>query len=191
MDPAIFDSDIFITPLLWHLGSWSSLSPVKTYPLFTRLFGACSLESLKAQPLHRPGLRTRARLSTHTRGPFGPVSIGASLCPSEAYLGPGPALRSISSKSTEDICRLQMATHPVDFDSSSPDQPQTPLLPKSRPSPRQKMNFHKVLRWLGVVLLFVIVAKVLLLSFPKRQHRLSITHDFGIGFDLSPSYAYV
>ncbi|KAM0809505.1 hypothetical protein AB5N19_09849 [Seiridium cardinale] len=35
------------------------------------------------------------------------------------------------------------------------------------------------------------VAWVLLLSFPVKQHHLSITHDYGIGFDLSPSYATV
>ncbi len=58
-------------------------------------------------------------------------------------------------------------------------------------SARWKDVSQKVARALGILLLFVFVALILLLSLPKKQHRLSITHDFGIGFDLNPSYGYV
>lgn len=42
---------------------------------------------------------------------------------------------------------------------------------------------------IGVVLLFASTALVLLQVFPKKQHHFAISHDFGIGFDLSPAYA--
>ncbi|XDG03115.1 hypothetical protein ABKA04_002730 [Annulohypoxylon sp. FPYF3050] len=83
-----------------------------------------------------------------------------------------------------------MSTGPVDVESSSPNNPQIVAISESRPISR-KMKLPKASRCFGVILLFVFVALVLLLSFPKKQRHLSITHDFGIGFDLSPSYATV
>ncbi|RYC61158.1 hypothetical protein CHU98_g5054 [Xylaria longipes] len=83
-----------------------------------------------------------------------------------------------------------MSTGPVDFESSSPDQPQTATIPESR-SVRRRMKLLKAARYFGAILLFAFVAWVLLLSLPEKQHHLSITHNFGIGFDLSPSYATV
>ncbi|KAI8944087.1 hypothetical protein F4801DRAFT_260946 [Xylaria longipes] len=53
------------------------------------------------------------------------------------------------------------------------------------------MKLLKAARYFGAILLFAFVAWVLLLSLPEKQHHLSITHNFGIGFDLSPSYATV
>lgn len=88
------------------------------------------------------------------------------------------------------ISHPQMLTGPVDFQSSSPDQPQTAAISESR-SFELKMNLSKAARCFGAILLFASVVWVLLLSFPKKQHHLPITHSFGIGFDLSPSYAYV
>lgn len=83
-----------------------------------------------------------------------------------------------------------MSTGPVDVESSSPNDPQIVAISESR-SISRKMKLPKASRCFGVILLFVFVALVILLSFPKKQRHLSITHDFGIGFDLSPSYAYV
>ncbi|RYP86145.1 hypothetical protein DL769_000823 [Monosporascus sp. CRB-8-3] len=87
-----------------------------------------------------------------------------------------------------------MSTGPADFPSSSPDQPQGAALPESG-SAQRKMALPKAARcfarYFGAILLFALVACILLLSLPKKQHHLSITHDFGVGFDLSPSYATV
>ncbi|KAH9905505.1 hypothetical protein F4778DRAFT_730187 [Xylariomycetidae sp. FL2044] len=53
------------------------------------------------------------------------------------------------------------------------------------------MKLLRVARYLRVVLLFVVVASVLLFSLPKTKDHAEITHHFGIGIDLSPSYATV
>ncbi|KAI1420401.1 hypothetical protein F5Y12DRAFT_773157 [Xylaria sp. FL1777] len=53
------------------------------------------------------------------------------------------------------------------------------------------MRLQNATRCFGAVLIFAFMAWVLLLALPKKQHHLSITHNFGIGFDLSPSYATV
>ncbi|KAI1872859.1 uncharacterized protein JN550_003733 [Neoarthrinium moseri] len=53
------------------------------------------------------------------------------------------------------------------------------------------MKLPSAARYIWAVLLFIFTVWILLLSFPKKQHQLSITHEFGIGFDLSPSYATV
>ncbi|KAH9991514.1 hypothetical protein F4779DRAFT_632020 [Xylariaceae sp. FL0662B] len=83
-----------------------------------------------------------------------------------------------------------MSMGPVDFESSSPGQPQSAAVSESR-SIQRKMELPKASRCFGAILLFAFVAWVLLLSFPEKQPHLSITHNFGIGFDLSPSYAAV
>ncbi|KAI0503210.1 hypothetical protein F5B22DRAFT_630116 [Xylaria bambusicola] len=53
------------------------------------------------------------------------------------------------------------------------------------------MKLQKASRCFGVMLIFALIAWVLLISLPKEKHHLAITHNFGIGFDLSPSYATV
>ncbi|KAI0443230.1 hypothetical protein F4803DRAFT_561748 [Xylaria telfairii] len=53
------------------------------------------------------------------------------------------------------------------------------------------MRLQKAARCFGAILIFAFMAWVLLVSLPKKQIHLSITHNFGIGFDLSPSYATV
>ncbi|KAI0814306.1 hypothetical protein GGR55DRAFT_426072 [Xylaria sp. FL0064] len=67
-------------------------------------------------------------------------------------------------------------------------------MPTSR-SIQRNMSLLKATRWLGVVVRFVFVACVVLVSlllfWPQKRQHLSISHEFGIGFDLSPSYATV
>jgi hypothetical protein len=55
------------------------------------------------------------------------------------------------------------------------------------------MKLSKVALHFGAILIFFVFVAWALLQFStkKQQHHLSITHSFGIGFDLSPSYAYV
>ncbi|KAK9783906.1 hypothetical protein SCAR479_00465 [Seiridium cardinale] len=53
------------------------------------------------------------------------------------------------------------------------------------------MKLPSAARYFWTTFFFLCVAWVLLLSFPEKQHHISITHDFGIGFDLSPSYGTV
>ncbi|KAI0460064.1 hypothetical protein F5B21DRAFT_129515 [Xylaria acuta] len=83
-----------------------------------------------------------------------------------------------------------MSTGPLDFEPLPPGQPQTAAIPESIPAQR-KMSLLKAILWFWAILVFLFVAWVLLLLLPKKQQHLSITHDFGIGFDLSPSYATV
>ncbi|KAI2462863.1 hypothetical protein F4781DRAFT_163098 [Annulohypoxylon bovei var. microspora] len=83
-----------------------------------------------------------------------------------------------------------MSTGPADLESSSPYQHQTAAISEPR-SIKRNMELPKAARCFGVLLLFAFVAWVLLLSFPRKQHHLSITNNFGIGFDLNPSYATV
>jgi hypothetical protein len=84
-----------------------------------------------------------------------------------------------------------MSTVRDDFPSSA-HLPQSAAVPESSSVQRKmKMKLPKIAACFGVIVLFVSVAWVLLLSFPKQHGHLSITHTFGIGFDLSPSYAYV
>lgn len=52
------------------------------------------------------------------------------------------------------------------------------------------MKLSTVARYSGAVLLLILVTWTLLRSLPRKQHHLAITHKFGIGFDLSPSYGY-
>jgi hypothetical protein len=54
-----------------------------------------------------------------------------------------------------------------------------------------KMKLPKIAGCFGAIMIFTSVTWVLLLSFTKQHDHLSTTHTFGIGFDLSPSYAYV
>ncbi|KAI1272794.1 hypothetical protein F5Y07DRAFT_378829 [Xylaria sp. FL0933] len=87
-----------------------------------------------------------------------------------------------------------MATRSVDVESLPPNKSQPSIIPTSR-SIQRNMNLLKATRWLGVVVRFALVACVvlvlLLLFWPKKQQHLSISHEFGIGLDLSPSYATV
>ncbi|KAI1314090.1 hypothetical protein F5Y03DRAFT_389572 [Xylaria venustula] len=53
------------------------------------------------------------------------------------------------------------------------------------------MRLQKAACYFGPILIFAFMSWLLLMSFPKKQHHLSITHSFGIGFDLNPSYATV
>ncbi|KAI8626755.1 hypothetical protein F5Y19DRAFT_487986 [Xylariaceae sp. FL1651] len=53
------------------------------------------------------------------------------------------------------------------------------------------MSLPKSACCLGAILIFAFMALVLLIALPKKEQNLSITHSFGIGFDLSPSYATV
>lgn len=53
------------------------------------------------------------------------------------------------------------------------------------------MKLSTVARYSGAVLLLILVTWTLLRSLPRKQHHLAITHKFGIGFDLSPSYGTV
>ncbi|KAI1735228.1 hypothetical protein F4680DRAFT_435867 [Xylaria scruposa] len=86
-----------------------------------------------------------------------------------------------------------MSTEPVDAESLPLNQPQTAVL-RSR-SVQRNLNPLKVACCLVAmaILTFVIflLIMVVLLFVPRGQQHLSITHDFGIGFDLSPSYATV
>ncbi|KAH8900333.1 hypothetical protein GQ53DRAFT_836243 [Thozetella sp. PMI_491] len=83
-----------------------------------------------------------------------------------------------------------MSTRLVDSESSPPEQPLTEATPEAG-SVRRKITLLNAARWFGIILLFCFVAFVLLLFLPNKRHHLSITHDFGIGFDLSPSYGTV
>ncbi|KAI0156555.1 hypothetical protein GGR57DRAFT_463809 [Xylariaceae sp. FL1272] len=51
--------------------------------------------------------------------------------------------------------------------------------------------FRRGICTLLAILLFAGVAFVLIMCIPIKEKSLSITHDFGIGFDLNPSYATV
>ncbi|KAI1749153.1 hypothetical protein F4782DRAFT_514754 [Xylaria castorea] len=85
-----------------------------------------------------------------------------------------------------------MSTGPVDVESLPPGMPQTTAIPESRSVP-QTTNLLKAARWFGAIALFAFVTCLVLilvsLFYPIKPQHLSITHDFGIGFDLSPSYA--
>ncbi|KAI1126083.1 hypothetical protein F5Y10DRAFT_245580 [Nemania abortiva] len=83
-----------------------------------------------------------------------------------------------------------MSTRPVSFTASSPDQSHTTAVPEPR-SAQRNMKLQKATRYFGAVLVFAFFAWVLLLSLPEKRHHLSVTQSFGIGFDLSPSYATV
>ncbi|KAK5626501.1 hypothetical protein RRF57_002216 [Xylaria bambusicola] len=83
-----------------------------------------------------------------------------------------------------------MPTGRADLNALPSDQALTPAIPQST-STQSKMRLQKVARCFGVILIFAFMAWVLLMSLPKKPPHLSITHNFGIGFDLSPSYAYV
>lgn len=82
---------------------------------------------------------------------------------------------------------------PVNVDTLSPDQAQTASVPEIRSTPRKK-TLQKITRYSLIALFFVLVASVLLLCLPKKKYDPLIPpeiDDFGIGFDLNPSYAYV
>ncbi|KAI1352126.1 hypothetical protein F5Y01DRAFT_304217 [Xylaria sp. FL0043] len=87
-----------------------------------------------------------------------------------------------------------MSTRPVDLESLPLGKSRPSTILVSRPI-QQNMNLLKIVRWFGVIVRIASVACVvlvlLLLFWPKKQQHLSISHEFGIGFDLSPSYATV
>ncbi|KAI0104170.1 hypothetical protein GGR51DRAFT_522713 [Nemania sp. FL0031] len=85
-----------------------------------------------------------------------------------------------------------MSTRSTNLPASSPDRSHTVTITILKPrSVQQNMKFQKATRYFGIVFVFAILTWVLLLSLPTKRHRLSITQSFGIGFDLSPSYATV
>ncbi|KAI0858317.1 hypothetical protein F4860DRAFT_486903 [Xylaria cubensis] len=86
-----------------------------------------------------------------------------------------------------------MSTEQIDAESLPSSQPQT-AVPESR-SIQRKINPPRAACCLVTTALLSFVTCgvliLLLLFVPLKQQHLPITHDFGIGFDLSPSYATV
>ncbi|KAI0547881.1 hypothetical protein F4679DRAFT_552435, partial [Xylaria curta] len=117
-----------------------------------------------------------------------------------------PVLKSIRSSIRESLIlpvlwsfsptgppNLKMSAEPVDAESLPSNQPQTAVL-----GPRSVQRNINPLKaaccFVAIALLTFVIGIVLILALqfvPKKQQHLSITHDFGIGFDLSPSYATV
>ncbi|KAI0406391.1 hypothetical protein F4802DRAFT_559150 [Xylaria palmicola] len=83
-----------------------------------------------------------------------------------------------------------MSAQRVDVGSSPTGQPQTDAVPESR-SVQWGARLLNATLWFWTIVLFTFVAFTTLVFWPVKEPDLSITHDFGIGFDLSPSYATV
>ncbi|GAP91914.1 hypothetical protein SAMD00023353_7200360 [Rosellinia necatrix] len=83
-----------------------------------------------------------------------------------------------------------MSTGPADLEPLLPGPARPATIPEPRPT-RWKANLLRAVRWFWVISAFLFVAFMVLMLLPLKQKHLSITHDFGIGFDLSPSYGTV